>query len=129
VISPAQFRPFFVPDIRRMGEWCEYGTYHLDGPAAMRTTLDTLLGLEEVDAIEWTPGASAPPTCSPQDIPAYRRIQAAGKRLYLLAEPHEIEPLLEELSPKGLFLCTHAAGEEDADALLKRIARLSARRG
>lgn len=126
VISPAQFRRFFVPSIRRMGGWCEFGTYHLDGPAAMRTTLDTLLGLDEIDNIEWTPGAGAPPTCSPQYIPVYRRIQAAGKRLYLLAEPHEIEPLLEALSAKGLFLCTHVASEEDADGLLKLVARLSA---
>jgi hypothetical protein len=125
VISPAQFRRFFVPDIRRMGRWCEYGTYHLDGPAAMRNMLDTLLGLEEIDAIEFTSGAGAPPTYSPHYIPAYQRIQRAGKRLYLLVEPHEIEPLLEALSPRGLFLCTHTTGEEDADALLKQVARLS----
>jgi len=109
-----------------MGRWCEYGTYHLDGPAAMRNMLDTLLGLDEIDNIEWTPGSGAPPTCSPQYIPAYRRIQQAGKRLYLLVEPQEIEPLLGALSPKGLFLCTHVASEEDAEALLKRVARLSA---
>jgi hypothetical protein len=128
VISPDQFRRFFVPDIRRMGGWCEYGTYHLDGPAAMRNMLDTLLGLEEIDNIEWTPGAGAPPTFSPQYILTYRRIHAAGKRLYLLAEPHEIEPLLEALSPKGLFLCTHVGSEEDAGALLRRVAVLSAGR-
>jgi hypothetical protein len=126
VISPARFRRFFVPDIRRMARWCEYGTYHLDGPAAMRNTLDTLLDMDEIDAIEWTPGAGSPSTFSPQYIPAYRRIQRAGKRLYLLVEPHEIGPLLEVLSPKGLLLSTHAASEEDANALLKQVARLSA---
>jgi hypothetical protein len=123
VISPAQFRRFFVPDIRRMGQWCEYGTYHLDGPAAMRNTLDTLLGLEEIDNIEWTPGAGAPPTFSRQYIPAYQQMQRAGKRLYLLLEPYEIDPLLEVLSPRGLFLCTHVASEEDANALLKQVTR------
>jgi len=122
------FREFFVSDIQRMGEWCEYGTYHLDGPAAMKNMLDTLLGIDQIDNIEWTPGAGSPPTYSPQYIPSYQKIQAAGKRLYLLAEPNEIEPLLDELSPKGLFLCTHADSQDEADELLKKIGKWSAKK-
>lgn len=128
VISASMFREFFVSDIQRMGEWCEYGTYHLDGPAAMKNMLDTLLGIDQIDNIEWTPGAGSPPTYSPQYIPSYQKIQAAGKRLYLLAEPNEIEPLLDELSPKGLFLCTHADSQDEADELLKKIGKWSAKK-
>jgi hypothetical protein len=38
----------------------------------------------------------------------------------------KIEPLLAELSPKGLFLCTQASSEEEADNLLRSVARWSA---
>ncbi len=126
VISPSMFRKFFVPDIVRMGNWCEHGTYHLDGPAAMKNMLDTLLTIEQIDNIEWTPGAGSPPTYSPQYIPSYQKIQHSGRRLYLLAEPHEIEPLLSHLSPKGLFLCTHADSQGEADELLAKVTKLSA---
>jgi hypothetical protein len=128
VISAPMFTEFFVPDIARMGKWCEYGTYHLDGPACMKNMLIALLRIEEIDNIEWTPGAGSPPTYSPQYIPSYKKIQESGKRLYLLAEPNEIQPLLDELSPKGLFLCTHADSEVEADELLKKVEKWSAKK-
>lgn len=126
VLSPRTFRDFFGEEIRREGSWCEYCTYHLDGPQAMATQLPVLLSFDEIDMIEFTPGAGCPPTLSPQYIPLYKKIQEKGKRLYLLAEPDEIEPLLSELSPKGLYLCTHVSSEEEADDLLRSVARWSA---
>jgi hypothetical protein len=123
VISPRLFKKFFCGEIEKEATWCEYATYHLDGPDAMRNHLDTLLSIPTIHNIEWTPGAGHPPTYTAAYTPAYRKIQAAGKRLYLLAEPHEIEPLLAELSPKGLFLCTHADSQGEADDLLRQITR------
>jgi hypothetical protein len=114
------YRQFFVPEVELEGNWTEYGVYHLDGPQAMRSTLDTLLGIPQIKTIQWTPGENLAPTYSPQYIPAYHKIQAAGKRLYLLVEPQEIEPLLKELSPRGLFLRTHADSEDEANELLKK---------
>ncbi len=127
ILSPRMFRQFFIPEVRREGDWCEYGTYHLDGPPAMKSTLDTLLGVEQIDTIQWTPGENLPPTFSPQYIPAYQKIQAAGKRLFLLVEPHEIEPLLAELSPRGLMLRTRVDSEEEGQKLLTQAADWSAR--
>jgi hypothetical protein len=121
IISPSLFKDFFVPEIEKEAAWCEYATYHLDGPDAMRNHLDTLLDIPAIRTIEWTPGAGNPPTYTPAYVPVYKKIQAAGKRLYLLVEPQEIESLLTELSPKGLFLCTHADSQEDADILLRKI--------
>jgi hypothetical protein len=128
VISTRMFREFFVPEIVAMGEWCDYGTYHLDGQKCIKSHLDLLLSIEQIDNIEFTPGAGQPPTYYPQYIPLYKKIQASGKNLYLLARPAEIEPLLSELAPEGLFLCTDAPSEEEADRLLANVARWSARR-
>lgn len=125
VISPVAFREFFVPEIQKEGGWCDYCTYHLDGPDAINNHLDTLLQIEQIDNIEWTPGSGCPPTLSPQYIPKYKKIQQAGKRLYLLAKPEEIEPLLSELSARGLFICTQADSEEQANELLKKIEKWS----
>ncbi|MEI6781019.1 MAG: hypothetical protein WCQ21_08890 [Verrucomicrobiota bacterium] len=121
MLSPGMFREFFIPEIVQECAWCEYATYHLDGPRAMKSHLNAILEVKEIANIEWTPGSGCPPTFTPEYIPLYRKIQAAGKRLYLLAQPQEIEPLLNELSAKGLFLCTHASSEAEADDLLKKV--------
>jgi hypothetical protein len=120
MLSPAMFREFFISEIVQECAWCGYATYHLDGPKAMKSHLNTLLEVKEIANIEWTPGSGCPPTFTPEYIPLYRKIQAAGKRLYLLAQPHEVEPLLKELSARGLLLCTNASSEEEADDLLRK---------
>lgn len=127
LVSPDMFADLFLPAIERETSWCEYGTYHLDGPRAMRSHLDALLETDRIKTIHWTPGAGGLPTHSPEFVPAYRRIQEAGKRLYLMARPHEIEPILSELSPVGLFLSTDAESEDQAKELLKKVEQWSAR--
>ena len=128
VLSPRMFREFFSDEIRREGSWCEFCTYHLDGPQAIRSHLPVLLSMDEIDTIEFTPGSGSAPTFSPQYVPLYKKIQEKGKRLYLLAKPEEIELLLTELSPVGLFLCTQASSEEEADDLLRKVEHWSAKR-
>jgi hypothetical protein len=93
----------------------------------MKFQLPVLLSIDEIDMIEFTPGVGCAPTFSPQYIDQYKKIQQQGKRLYLLAKPDEIEPLLAELSPKGLFLCTQASSEGEANDLLRCVTRWSAR--
>ena len=128
LISPEMFKEFFVQEIEKLGGWTEYGMYHLDGPACMNNHLDTLLGVSQIKAIEYTPGEGSPPTFSPQYIPKYKKIQASGKRLYLLAEINEVELILNELSPKGLFISTHADSEDEAKELLRRVGKWSVKR-
>lgn len=125
VISPNMFREFFVPEIEKLGDWTEYGTYHLDGPACMTNHLDTLLGIKQIKAIEWTPGAGSPPTFSPLYIPQYKKIQASGKNLYLLAEIDEVESILNALFSERLFISTHANSEDEAKDLLKKVEKWS----
>lgn len=119
VISPRMFQQFFVPEIIKMGNWCDHGVYHLDGPASMRSTLDILLEIEQIKAIQFTPVAGQPPTISERYIPQYRKILSAGKGLYLLAEPNQVEKILAFLPPEGLFLRTYVASQQEADDLLK----------
>ena len=127
VVSTRMFREFFLAEIQAMGDWAECGTYHLDGQKCIKTHLDFLLSIPQIDTIEFTPGSGQPPTFTPAYIPLYKKIQDAGKNLYLLAQPQEVEPLLAELRPEGLLLCVPAESEEDANALLAKAAKWSAR--
>ena len=118
-LSPKLFKELFVPDIQKLGSWTEYGTYHLDGRTAMQNHLDTLLQIPEIKTIEFTPGIGSDPTLTEDYIPRYRKILDSGKRLYLLAEPHEVEPLCRLLGSKNLFMSTWAESREEADALIE----------
>ncbi|MFP3091158.1 hypothetical protein LQZ21_12615 [Treponema sp. TIM-1] len=125
IISPANFKELFVPEIELMGSWTEYGTYHLDGPNAMANTLDALLEIPCIKTIEFTPGIGFPPTTTPEYIPKYKRILEKGKRLYLLANPDEVQPLCESLPSKGLYICTFADSRADADRMVQNTYRWS----
>jgi hypothetical protein len=127
VISPRMFREFFVPEIIKMGNWCEYGMYHLDGQACMRHMLDVLLEIDQIRAIQFTPGAGAPPAFTEEYIPRYRRILTSGRNLYLLVAPDEAEKILTYLPPEGLFMRTFVQSEDEANDLLAKVAKWSAR--
>lgn len=128
VISPAMFKEFFVPEIEKMGDWCEYGTYHLDGPACMKHMLDILLQIPSLKTIQFTPGTGSPPTYTEAYIPRYQKILESGRNLYLLVEPQEVEKILSHLPPEGLFMRTYVNSAEEADELLKKVVQWSARR-
>ena len=111
-----------------MGNWCEYGVYHLDGPDCMRNMLDILLEIDQIRTIQFTPGIGFAPTYTEEYIPKYRKILEKGKNLYLLAEPQEVEKILQELPPEGLFMRTYVESEEDADEMLRNVTKWSSKK-
>ncbi len=125
MISEAMFDRFFLPFIEEQTRLVQRTVYHLDGPGAARH-LDSLLSLPGLDAIQWVPGAGAPPMS--RWLPLLHRVQAKGKSLCLSCEPWEVEILLTKLQPEGLFLSTNCASPEEADALLNHAVGDSRRR-
>ena len=121
IISPEMFRQFFSPEVQKMGRWCENGVYHLDGPDCMARDLDILLEQEEIQVIQFTPGVGFPPTSTPEYLPRLKRILESGRGLYLLAEPNEVQTLLEYLGPKGVFMRVYLETQDEAEQMLKDV--------
>ena len=119
VISNDMFKELFNEELHREAAWTEYATYHLDGPMCMKNHLEYLLSIESIKAIEWTPGVGSPLASDPKYIPEYRKIQAAGKKLIIVAEPQEIDFLTSHINPKGLFIKTVAQSEDEAKDILR----------
>jgi len=117
MISPDMYRGFVLPEIISQAKWLDHNTYHLDGPGAIQH-LDILLEMPELGGIQWVPGAGAPPVREWPDL--LKRVQAAGKLLYLGAAPGDIEPMLEFLSPNGIIFSTRWGSEQEARDLLKK---------
>ena len=122
VISPNMFRTFILPEIQKLENWCDFGIYHLDGPACMKNTLDILLEVEQIKAIQFSPGMGQAPSYSEAYIPQYRKILNNGKGLYLLVLPEDVEKIMAMLPSEGLFMRTYVNSEVEADELLNNVA-------
>ena len=120
MISPGMFDEFFLPGLTEECRALEASVYHLDGPDALRH-LDSLLGIRELNAIQWVYGAGH--GRSSDWLPVYKRCQAAGKGLQLNLEAGEIDLFMEQLRPEGLYISTWVGSREEGDALLRKVSR------
>lgn len=121
MISRDDFQELVMPELEACMKWMDHSLYHFDGVEQIRH-LDILLGLKELEAIQWTCVDGQPPPTRYLD--ELRRIQKAGKRLVILhPEADVIETLSRELSSKGLLLVTTAEDRQSAEELMGRVAR------
>ncbi len=119
MISEEMFNEIFLPGIVEDCRRLEAAIYHLDGPDALRH-LDSLLGIEELNAIQWVYGAGN--GRASDWIPVYQRCQAADKGIQLEVEPDELECIIENLEPEGVWLhVSDIRNQEEAEAVLDRV--------
>lgn len=116
MISEEMFRQFCLPTLTRQCEWLDCSLYHLDGVGAIRH-LDAILEVEELNAIQWTPGAGEPQGGDPKWFDLYRKIRAAGKSVMpVFVTLDELRPLLDAVGPDGLHLLMDFKTEVDIEA-------------
>ena len=128
MISRPMFDEFVAGQLTAQCEWLDYSVYHLDGEDAL-PHLDSLLAIDALDAIEWTPiGASGmidgyPSGGSPHWYDLYRRIRSAGKGVHAVSvKVNEVVPLLDAVGPEGVFVQVFAADEAEAEKLIDDVA-------
>jgi len=119
MISKAMFDDIFLAGIRRECQSLEASIYHLDGPQALQH-LDSLLEIPELNAIQWVYGAGN--GRASDWLHVYRKCQAAGKAIQLGIDISELETIIAELSPKGVWLSIGGIGDRHTgNAVLKRL--------
>jgi len=119
MISEEMFDDVFLPGLVEECQHMEASIYHLDGPGALRH-LDSLLGIEELNAIQWVYGAGR--GRASDWVHVHKKCQEAGKGLQLHLGVDELDLFMENLRPEGLWI--HLTGVEDrahADALLRKV--------
>ncbi len=102
MISPEMFGEFVLPELRQSCRRLERCFYHLDGKGEL-PHLPQLLGIEELDGIQWVPGAG---NGTPLDwLDVYRAIAAAGKKMWVSFEGDfdVIARLIEAVGRPELF--------------------------
>jgi len=105
MLSPKWFKRFALPDIIAQAEHLDYALYHLDGKNQL-VHLDDLLAVSAIHGIQWVPGASEEPKCSDKWMPVYKKIQDAGKNIFIdfFENPRAVSHFYNQLDPKGLIV-------------------------
>jgi hypothetical protein len=120
MISTDMFAEFVIPHLQDQCRRCDYSVYHLDGPAAMKH-LDLLVQVPELNAIQWTAGASMPPGADPRWWePIWQKVYGAGKSAMVNGPPEMLEPFLKEFGQAGTLYTTSAESEAAARELLEK---------
>ncbi len=123
MISEEDYRRFVQPFIREQCQKLDYTLYHLDGVGAIRH-LDALLEIEELNAIQWTPGVGEPQGGDPKWYDLYRCIKAGGKSVEAnWVTLDELEPLLDNVGAEGMLLSMDFKNEHEIDEALKIVDR------
>lgn len=121
MISPEDYRRFVQPYIREQAQKIDYTLYHLDGVGAIRH-LDAILEIEELNAIQWTPGVGEPQGGDPRWYDLYKKILAGGKSIMAnWVSLDELEPLLDNVGNQGIHLNVDFKSEKEIEQAIKII--------
>jgi 5-methyltetrahydrofolate--homocysteine methyltransferase len=120
MLSPSMFDAFMIPVLETMTAKLDYCMYHWDGPGAIPHH-DSLLALDNLPMIQWTPGAAVEPVTHPRWWPLYHKTINAGKKMFLHVEEHEdLAAFKAEFGEKTkqFMLRMHVSSQERADEIL-----------
>jgi len=109
LISPDTFNEYGLPILQREVQGMTENIFHLDGPG-VANHLDTILGVSEVDAIQWVQGYG-PERSIMQYVPMIQKIQRAGKSVVVDLDLHDLEIFMAAVSPEGILLCINEHDE------------------
>lgn len=119
MISQDDYRRFVQPFIREQCQKIDYTLYHLDGVGAMHH-LPALLEIEELNAIQWTPGVGEPQGGSPKWYDLYKKILAGGKSVMACwVTLDELKPLLDHISADGVHLEMDFHNEKEVEQAMR----------
>ncbi len=118
MLSPGKFREFVLPFLKEQCRRLDRCVYHLDGHGQL-PHLDDLLEIDDLDAIQWVPGAGKKQCGSDEYYDMYRKVKAAGKGLVLGLKPGEIRPICKELGADGILFQVTCRSEEEAKKLIE----------
>jgi len=119
MISVDDYRRFVQPFIREQCQKIDYTLYHLDGVGAMHH-LDALLEIDELNAIQWTPGVGEPQGGSPKWYNLYKKILAGGKSIMACwVTLDELRPLLDNIGGEGVHIEMDFHNEREVEQAMK----------
>lgn len=116
LIGPEQSRQYVIPALEDEANYLDACSYHYDGPECL-VHLDDILGIENIQVIQWVCGARNKPNLEWLDL--FKQIQAAGKGLWLATNPEELKVYMKELRPEGMYYQIGVGSVEEGERVLQ----------
>ena len=121
MISEADYRRFVQPYLREQCRKIPYTLYHLDGVGALHH-LPAILEIEELNAIQWTPGVGEPQGGNAKWYDLYRKILDNGKSIMACwVTLDELRPLLDNIGGDGVHLEMDFHNEAEVEQAMRII--------
>ncbi len=119
MVSTDMFRDLFLEGLNEEAQTVDRNIFHVDGPGVLNH-LDAILEIQNLQAIQWIHGAGSGKTTDWLDV--HKKCQDAGKGLWLLPHWNEIDTIMENLKPEGVFMMvTDVKNEDHGKEILKKI--------
>jgi len=118
MVSKEMFDEVFLPGIVEECRHLEASIYHLDGPDALRH-LDSLLAIKELNAVQWVYGAGR--GIASDWLHVYKRCQQAGKGIQLHIGFDELDCIMSNLRPEGVWMTVAVGDRAQAEQVLERV--------
>jgi 5-methyltetrahydrofolate--homocysteine methyltransferase len=120
LLSPDMFREFVLPEIEFEAQFLDNCCFHLDGADSLKH-LDDILAIEQIDAIQWIPGAGNKPQLEWPEL--LHKIQSANKAIILYLTPDEVKQIHGEYDPRLVVYEVHADSPQQGQELLDWLKR------
>ena len=115
------FRRLVQPFIRQQCQKIDYTLHHLVGAGAMHH-LPALLEIDELNAIQWTPGVGEPQGGSAKWYDLYNQILSAGKSIMACwVTIAELRPLLDNIGGEGVHIEMDFHNEKEVEQAMRII--------
>lgn len=119
MISTADYRRFVQPYLREQCQRIPYTLYHLDGVGALHH-LPAILEIDELKAIQWTPGVGEPQGGDKKWYSLYRQILDAGKSVMCCwVTLEQLRPLLDNIGAEGVHLEMDFHNEQEVEQAMR----------
>ena len=119
MVGTPMFVEFAKPELQAAAAKIPHTLFHLDGPGELNH-LDELLSIGDINAIQWVPGAGAPPQTQWPEV--YRKISQAGKGIQLFDGLDCIEAVAAQIgTTRGLLHWDIEVAPEEMDTVIKRL--------
>ena len=119
VISPRQFREFFLPLDRELATLADVAWMHIHAGALH--LVDEVLTADEIRGVQIVYDGQVSPPLS-ETIPVMQRVQERGRGLIVRKySPEDLEQILPHLSPERLALDVYFTSEAEVRQWLRRL--------
>ena len=126
LMSPEHFDEFIIPSLEDQCSWIDNTIFHLDGPECF-PQVDSLMAIEKLGGLQWTPGARNPRAGDESWYPLYKKVRDADKALWLSLMDYTPEESIEvtkeivrKFGYRGMFFNYPVMNENQAHLLMEQ---------